>query len=155
MTTDVAPPSRQKIQAQTASGRNKVTGALKVALDLIIHEGLDWEVAAAQAKLQVRTMRLAMRRPHVLAYLRAERHVVLASVVAQNPRRLQKLRDQDENRSAAVRAAGVLEAMNDNPMAQPGAMNVSPGLTIVVVSENAQPKVIGPKVIEHNEGDGE
>jgi hypothetical protein len=149
MTTNVAPPSRQKIQAQTASARNKVTGALKIALDLIIHEGLNWEDAATQAKLQVRTMRLAMRRPHVLQYLRAERQVLLASVVAQNPRRLQQLRDQDDNRAAAVRAAATLEAMHDSPTAQAGAMNVKPGLTIQIIAD-APPRVVGP-VIEHDD----
>jgi hypothetical protein len=155
MTTEVAPLlSRQKIQAATASGRNKVTGALKTALDLIIHEGLDWEDAATQAKLQVRTMRLAMKRPHVLQYLKAERHVLLASVVAQNPRRLQQLRDQNDNRGAAVRAACTLEAMHDSPTARSDGAPTTPGLTIMIVSSSdAPPRVINPPVIEHDVGD--
>ena len=125
---------------------------MKIALDLIIHQGLDWEVAATQAKLQVRTMRLAMRRPHVLAYLKAERQVVLASVVAQNPRRLQQLRDQDENRAAAVRAASVLEAMDENAMQRGsgGGVAHAPGLVIQIIG--ADPS---PKVIEHDPSEGE
>ena len=153
MTSDLA-PTRQAIQAKTASAPGKVSGALKLALDAIVHQGLTWEAAATHAKIQVRTMRLAMSKPHVLQYLRRERQVLLASYVAQNPRRLAQLRDQDENRAASVRAAATLEAMHDAPAARGGSdVPVQPGLQIVIVTSK-DPATVGP-LIEHAPDDGE
>ena len=67
-----------------------------------------------------------------LKYLRHERQVLLASYVAQNPRRLAQLRDQDENRAAAFVPLR-LETMHDAPaLAWVLDAPVQPGLQIVI-----------------------
>jgi hypothetical protein len=149
MTDDIA-PSPRPLAARTRAERRSVTGALKVACDLIVHDGLYWDQAAVRAGLHVRTMRLAMKRPYVLQYLRQERDVLLASYVAQNPRRLAQLRDQDSNMAAAVRAAATLEMMHDSPTARGGSgVPTQPGLTIQIITRG-DATTVGP-VIEHDD----
>jgi hypothetical protein len=75
-----------------------------------------WEEAALKANLTVRSMRLAMKRPHVLSYLRDERRVLLATASPKNLKRLGELRDQDSNMAAAVTAAKTLEALADDSL---------------------------------------
>src|SRR3982074_3583901 len=108
MTDDDKPTQELTTQQRAAVGKtvpNGVSGRLKAALDDMTWNGTPWEDAARKANLTVRAMRLAMKRPHVLKYLRAERGVLLASASGQNLHALAKLRDQDENRSAAVTEA--------------------------------------------------
>jgi hypothetical protein len=105
-TTELTTQQRAAIGKTVAKG---VSGRLKAALDLMTWEGLAWDEAALKANLTVRAMRLALKRPQVLKYLRAERGVLLASASGQNLHALAKLRDQDENRAAAVQAARTLE----------------------------------------------
>ena len=115
MTDDTDKPSQElTTQQRAAVGRttpNGVSGRLKAALDDMTWNGTAWEEAARKANLTVRAMRLALKRPQVLKYLRAERGVLLASASGQNLHALQKLRDQDENRAAAVQAARALEGL--------------------------------------------
>jgi hypothetical protein len=146
MTNDLTPTGT----ALTKAEHRSVTGKLKVACDAIVHDGLYWDQAAVRAGLSVRTMRLAMKRPHVLQYLRRERDVLLASYVAQNPRRLAELRDQSVNMAAAVRAAATLETMHDAPASRGAAGEPMPGLVIRIVTDGT-PRVLEPRVIEHDD----
>jgi hypothetical protein len=137
--------SRQTVQAKTASRPGKVTGKLKVAINLMIYEAKQWDEAARQADYSVRSMRLALERPHVLAYLRSAKEVFRQSLCAANPRRLAELRDQNENRAAAVNAVRALEGLGDEAVA-PGGQQRTPGLVIVI---NAAPTpATVPSVIE-------
>jgi hypothetical protein len=109
---DEKPTKELTTQQRAAVGKttaNGVSGKLKHALDLMTWQGLPWDEAALKANLTVRAMRLALKRPQVLKYLRAERGVLLASASPQNLHALAKLRDQDENKAAAVQAARTLE----------------------------------------------
>jgi hypothetical protein len=111
-------------QQRAAIGKtapNGVSGRLKTALDDMVWNATPWEEAARKANLTVRSMRLAMRRPHVLSYLRDERRVLLATASPKNLKRLGELRDQDSNMAAAVTAAKTLEALADESL-PPGAM---------------------------------
>ncbi len=136
MRTEPAIPSRQAVQARTASKPGKVTGKLKAACDAIVHEAKPWNEAAVQAGLTVRSMRLALERPHVLAYLRTAKEVLRQSLCAANPRRLAELRDQSANPAAAVRAAVALEQLVGG-VAAPGSAVQAPGLVIVVMPADA------------------
>jgi hypothetical protein len=62
-------------------------------------------------------MRLALKRPNVIRYLREARQVFLTHVGAANIRRLRDLRDQDENRNAAVGAARTIEGLIEDTSA--------------------------------------
>jgi hypothetical protein len=115
MTDDVEKPSQELTTQQKAAigktVRNGVSGRLKAALDDMLENGTAWDAAAVKANLTVRAMRLALKRPVVLTYLRKERHVLLARMSPENLHRLGKLRDQDDNKAAAVQAARTLEGL--------------------------------------------
>jgi hypothetical protein len=98
-TTELTTQQRAAIGKTTPNG---VSGRLKTALDDMIENGTPWDEAAPKANLTVRAMRLALKRPVVLKYLRQERHVLLARMSPQNLHALAKLRDQDDNKAAAV-----------------------------------------------------
>ncbi|BEV44405.1 hypothetical protein [Afipia carboxidovorans] len=126
-----AQPSRQAIQAKTASKPGRVTGKLAVAINLMIEEGTPWDKAATQAGLTVRSMRLAMQRPHVIQHIKVQREVFRAHACAGNIHRLVEMRDQDENKMAVVTAIKTLEQIGEAATVSGGA-NVSPGLVIVI-----------------------
>jgi hypothetical protein len=115
MTDDADKPTQElTVQQRAAVGKsapNGVSGRLKAALDDMTWNGTPWEEAALKANLTVRAMRLALKRPAVLKYLRAERGVLLASASGQNLHALAKLRDQEDNKAAAVQAARALEGL--------------------------------------------
>lgn len=141
-------PSRQAIQAKTASKPRRVTGKLKTAIDLMVFGDeaatvYAWDEAARQAGLTVRTMRLALERQHVRRYLKDQQEVFRAAICAANPRRLAQIRDQDDNRSAAVKAIQVLEQRDTDP-ATASARTHMPGVVIVI----GQP----PAHMEHMRG---
>jgi hypothetical protein len=124
MTDDSKPTTELTTQQRAAIGktvRNGVSGRLKAALDDMIENGTPWDEAALKADLTVRAMRLALKRPPVLKYLRVERHVLLARMSPQNLHALAKLRDQEENKAAAVTAARSLEAMASEVYGEGGA----------------------------------
>src|SRR5688572_20660441 len=98
----------------TRSLPGRVTGKLKIALDLMIwgdSEGnvLNWDEAARRAGLRTRAMRLALRKPHVRMYQREQTSTVLACASAKNISRAVAIRDQDMNRAAALGAIRFLE----------------------------------------------
>jgi hypothetical protein len=108
----------------------KMTAQLKAACDAMIYEALPWDHAAIRAGMTVRAMRKAMRRPHVLSYLRDERQVLLAAISTATPLRLAQLRDQSSNMNAAVNACRVLENLDaDEP--HRGGQATSPGFVII------------------------
>jgi hypothetical protein len=109
----------------------RMTPQVRAACDLMIYEALPWEQAAVKAGVPARSMRRALHRPYVLKYLRDERQVLLAAISTATPMRLAQLRDQDENRNAAVNAARTLEGLDaDMPMRAGQAS--APGFVIVL-----------------------
>lgn len=117
MTDDTDKPSQELTTQQRAAigktTRNGVSGRLKAALDDMTWNGTPWEEAARKANLTVRAMRLALKRPQVLKYLRAERGVLMAQASASTFHRLNEIMCQDENRGAAVAAARTIEGMTN------------------------------------------
>jgi hypothetical protein len=128
-------PSRQAIQAQTASKPMRVTGKLAEAIDLMIEEGLLWDKAALQAGLTVRSMRLAMQRPHVIAYLKRRRDVFRTSACAANIHRLVEMRDQDDNKMASVTAIKVMEQIGNQQGFEGIGQSVRPGVVIQILTQ--------------------
>jgi hypothetical protein len=157
MTDEAEKPSQElTTQQRAAIGKtspNGVSGRLKVALDDMTWNGTPWEEAARKANLTVRAMRLAMKRPVVLKYLRAERGILLASLSAGNLHALRNLRNQDENRAAAVQAARTLEGLTSEQFGEvvrPGggprsgylidlSDTPAPGLVIQVINREPAP----------------
>jgi hypothetical protein len=124
-------PSRQALQAKTASKPGHVTGRLKLACDLMVYSGLSWDKAAVQAGLTVRSMRLAMERPHVLRYLQDSREVFRVAACSSNILKLVELRDSSPNAMARVQAIKALEAIEDESPRTAG-RQTAPGLVVII-----------------------
>lgn len=137
---DADQPSRQAIQAKTASKPSRVTGKLAEAIDIMIEAGQSWDKAAVQAGLTVRTMRLAMQRPHVITYLKARREVFRVNACAGNIHRLVKVADSDKNAMAVVAAVKAMEQIGVDEQGNRGVMSL-PGLQIVIVQGNNQSSI--------------
>ena len=130
MTDDVTTQPGQQLTTQPdkqagKSPKNSIGGRLKAALDDMVWNGTKWDEAAWKANLTVRSMRMSMQKAHVLRYIRAQRGVLLAQSSAQTFHRLSELRDQDENRNAAVAAARTLEAMTNEAFGGQPALSIS------------------------------
>jgi hypothetical protein len=102
------------------------------------------------------SLRAALRKPHVKAWYLAELGVLRESERPKTFHRLCDLRDQDENKNAAVAAAKALEQISDEPL-RSNATVTSPGVIIrVLVPQPAQPIAPEPsqiKIIDAGDGD--
>jgi hypothetical protein len=127
----------------------RIGGRLKQALDLMIwgdgeRRYLPDNEAAAKAGLNVLSVRLALQRPHVLAYYKQQREVLRARESPANIHRLCEIRDAANN-LPAVNAIRALEQLGSDE--QTNRPNIpSPGVTIRVISVNALPPASDIKV---------
>lgn len=128
--SDVAIAERPK---QVDTRVNRVQGRLKAALDKMVWEGLRYDEAARELKFTVSAMRKALSRPHVLAYINAEKQVLRASVSPKNIHRLVEIRDAADN-MPAVNAIKLLEELGDDHSQRGSGASASPGVTIRVVT---------------------
>jgi hypothetical protein len=111
-------------------------GKLKSALDLLIWgdpetlRPVPWPEAARRASLSIQTMRKHLANPAVRRYLTLERQVFAASVSAQNIGRAVAIRDQDENRTAALQAVRWIEEVASGRAASEAGRVSAPGIVI-------------------------
>lgn len=99
----------------------------------MVWEGLDIAEACRDANLKADSMRKALCKPHVLAYMRAQREVLRASMSGRNILTLAEVRDQTGNAMARVAAVKALEQLGDDPNKPTGNASV-PGLVVVIGS---------------------
>lgn len=143
MSLDVTP--------STATGpakpqRLQVRRKLQAALDAMVWQGLPFNEAAKAAGLPVPSMRKALGRPHVIAYLRNERQVFRASLVDEATFRMRQLSKQDDNRAAAVTATAKLMNEADEQVSA-AAQRHAPGLVVII---QAGPGPVTATTIEHD-----
>src|SRR5258708_37862722 len=81
-------PPRQAAAIPGRSRRGAVTGKLKTALDLMVWDNLKRKEAAEKAGLADASLRFAFRKPHVMAYYRAELAALRENLRARNIHRL-------------------------------------------------------------------
>jgi len=145
-----AEPTRQAIEAKGRTAPGRVTGKLKAAIDRMVWFGDKRADAATAAGLTDHGLRSALRKPHVLAFYRRELGALREGERARNVHRLVELREQDENRNAAVKAIQVLEMTDPEAVRRVGE-GTSPGIVIRIITPAAQPLPPNPKeiVIEH------
>lgn len=146
-----AVPSPQAVAARNRSSPGRVTGRLKNALDRMVWHGDKRADAATAAGMTDHSLRVALKKPHVLAHLRAELASLREAERPRNVHRLTELRDQDENRNAAVKAVQTLEQLSTEFRGDAGAVQQRPGIVIVVtgVPAPAAPVTINSKPHEH------
>jgi hypothetical protein len=134
-TTPFAPPTtRQAIEAVNRSYPGKVTGRLRAALLDMVWKGSRRDDAAKANNMSIHGLREALRKPHVKAFYLAELGVLRDSERPKTFHRLCDLRDQDENKNAAVAAAKALEQISDEQTNRPGTPMPGPGVTIRILN---------------------
>ena len=109
MTNDNLPAAAEP----RASKPRRFTGKLKVALDAIVHEAAEMDVAAAAAGLTTRAIRKAIGKPWVIAYMREQRALLLTELTAGNPHHLRTLRGSSPNQLARLGAVREIENIAD------------------------------------------
>jgi hypothetical protein len=112
--------TRQALAAKDRSLPKRVTGRLLRAITEMIWSGSSRADAAKAAGMTDHSLRCALRKPHVIAFYRRELGVLRESERAKTFHRLCGLRDQDDNKNAAVAAARTLEGATENEAARPG-----------------------------------
>lgn len=112
MTMDTS-PSRQALAAENRSLPNRVTGRLRLAITEMVWSGARRADAAKAAKMTDHSLRSALRKPHVIAFYRAELGTLRESERAKTFHRLCDVRDQDANKMASVAASKALEQVTD------------------------------------------
>jgi hypothetical protein len=132
----------------------RIGGRLKQALDLMIwgdgeRRYLPDNEAAAKAGLNVLSIRLALQRPHVLAYYKQQREVLRARESPANIHRLVEIRDFAPN-LPAIHAIRLLEQIGDEQTNKPNLP--TPGVTIRIVSLSSPPEPVdiksNPRIID-------
>jgi hypothetical protein len=91
------------------SDRGQITGRLKLALDLVVNEGLEPYEAAVKVGYHPRSMRLALNKRHVLTYLRRAREVLRKTASAQNIHFAIQMRARSSNAMARLGAMKFIE----------------------------------------------
>jgi hypothetical protein len=112
-----------------------VHGKLRQACLAMVWDGLPWDQAARKANLSLVSMRKALERAHVLAFLRQQKHVLRESVSCGNIHAFVDVRDNSGNPMARVQAGKALEQLSDVEQARGGAQQAMPGLVIRIVTE--------------------
>jgi hypothetical protein len=103
--------TRQKLAIEGRSRAGKVTGKLKIAMDLMVWEKLTRSEAGKRAGLAESSMREAFRRPHVIAYYRAGCDALRENVAAKHIHNLDKIADDSKNDMARVASIKALAQM--------------------------------------------
>jgi hypothetical protein len=143
--TPFTPPPRQALEAVNRSAPGKVTGRLRAALLDMVWIGSRRDDAAKANGMSVHGLREALRKPHVKAFYLGELGVLRESERPKTFHRLCDLRDQDENKNAAVAAAKALEQISDEQMMRPNA-TATPGICLRLVTITQSP--VDTKVID-------
>lgn len=126
------------LPSQRTPKRVDIRGKLRASLEAMVWEGLAYDAAARKAGLTVRAMRMALERPHVLAWLRAERVVLRASLASNNVHRLAEIRDAANN-MPAVQAIRALEGMDEAEQTTSRSLvNTAPGVVIRIIDGREQ-----------------
>ena len=124
---------------------DRLTPQLRQACDDMVWHGLDYAQAATKANLHVRSMRLALDRPHVLKYLREQRQVLLGAEGTRTIHRLAVIRDAADNMPAVNAAKLLLDLESEaNGGNKQGQQAITPGITIQI-------NTIAPRAAQANE----
>jgi hypothetical protein len=110
--------------------RQQIKRNLKAALDFMVWDGMRFDAAARKAGYAVSSMRKALERSHVRRYLQEQRNVFAANIAAQNLHRAAAIRDQDDNRTAALQAVRWIEEVASGRAASEAGRVSAPGIVI-------------------------
>jgi hypothetical protein len=117
---------------------SRITRRVKRAIELIVHEAMPFDQAAREVNFSLRALRLAMNKPHVMAFYKAECEVFRDCRRARNYQRLTEIAD-DQNNMPAVNAIKAL-LMDEYEQTNNKQTLASPGVTIRIVNVATQPQ---------------
>lgn len=144
-------PGRVRLATNGKPPALKVTGKVAQAIRLMIQEGMPWDQAATAVGMPVRTMRLAIAKPHVIKWMKAEREVFRDHICAANIHRLAEIRDHKPN-MPAVNAILALERRDDEKAI--AARQTVPGFVIVCKGDVQVTDTRGLSVDQHGDDRG-
>lgn len=129
----------------------RIAPKLREAIEAAITEGLRWPDAARKVGLTARAMRMALNKPHILRHISERKAQFRAEIGTRNEFRLAELRDQDDNRMAAVNSIKLLEQLDRERDERPALhRHVTPGV-VVVINADRGPRPQGlDQIIEIN-----
>ena len=135
-----AMPNELAFADKTSLARNKqpplrITKRVKDAIHAMVVDKQRWDDAARSVGLTARHMRLALEKPHVIAYLRKQLDVSRGARQVANYHRLCEIADA-ENNMPAVQAIRALEQISDEQTNTK--QTTSPGVTIRIVNVATQ-----------------
>jgi hypothetical protein len=152
-------PNNVAFADRTALARNKIpklriTPRVKRAIDAMVVNKTRWDEAAIEAGLTTRAMRLALEKPHVMAYLRKQLDVSRGARQVANFHRLCEIADRNDT-MPAVQALRALEQLGDEQINTK--QTTSPGITIRIVNVAQLPPPTdikaGARIIDAGEPD--
>jgi hypothetical protein len=132
-------PALIPLNPQRQALANRLSARVKQAVELMVWSGKAYDAAATESGLTVRAMRLALARPHVMAYYRNEMNLLRSSEGPKSIIRLAQIRDAADNMPAVNAAKHLLEPDEHQPNNK---QTTSPGVQIRIVSNalvNAAP----------------
>ena len=134
-------PNNVAFADNTALARNKPTTTriskrVKDAVHHIVETGAAYNAAAQHVGMSTYRLRLALDKPHVVAFMRNRLKVLRDLRSPRNFHRLCEIADA-ENNMPAVNAIKALEQLGDEQTNKPNA--ATPGVTIRIVNITATP----------------
>ena len=123
--------------ARNKTPPTRITTRVTRAVEHIVETGAAYNEAAAHVGMSTYRLRLALDKPHVIAFMRNRLHVSRELRSPKNFHRLCEIADA-ENNMPAVNAIKALEQLSDEPTNKPNI--ASPGVTIRIVNIAAQPQ---------------
>jgi hypothetical protein len=130
-----------------------LTQAIRIAIDAIVYDRCTRAEACEKAGITERALYLALEKAEVAAHWNRSIQVLRTGERARNFHRLTELRDQDDSRSAAVKACQVLEQLDSAETPHRGA--ATPGFVIVIaVPPRSTDAPAPPIVIDHEPASG-
>jgi hypothetical protein len=118
--------------ARNKTPKPRITKRVKDAIDAIVERGIAYNEAATESGLTTRAMRLALERPHVLAYLRQQLKVLRDARGPRNFHRLCAIADAADN-LPAVHAIRALELLSEEVTAR-RTDAPTPGVVLNIIS---------------------
>lgn len=115
----------------------RISPKLREAIDCSITEGLPWSEAAVKCGLTTRAMRMALGKAHVIRYIQEKTAQFRVEISTRDVFRLAELRDQNENKVAAVNSIRLLRQLGDEDVRPLHTRNVTPGVVVIIKNERA------------------
>lgn len=123
--------TNERKTSRRRSSPGKIQGRMKRALIGMVWENLTDNEAAVKFDLHVNSIRSALKTPHGLAFVRAEREVLHTRELSRNSHALIDVRDKSSNGNARVAAVRALEQLIEEEKHAPGRAR-TPGIVIMI-----------------------